>query len=131
MWILNDVLEVFPGESAVSNESGSYSPMKPAEFHILLVLAGDPLHGLGIAKAIDEATAGAVRLGPGTLYRALKELEGGSLIEEIGAPAGEADPRRRFYQITAEGLLRARGEAERLAKLVEVAHKNAVLPRAS
>lgn len=105
--------------------------MKPAEFHILLVLAGEPLHGLGIAKAIDEATGSAVRLGPGTLYRALKEMEGGSLIEEVSAPQGEADPRRRFYQLTAMGMERARAEAGRLARLVEVAHENAVLPGAS
>lgn len=115
----------------MTTTSGTFSPMKPAEFHILLMLAGEPLHGLGIAKAIDEATGGAVTLGPGTLYRALKEMEGGRMIEEVAAPQGEADPRRRFYQVTARGMARARSEAERLARLVEVAHQNSVLPGAS
>lgn len=115
----------------MTTRSDTFSPMKSAEFHILLVLAGEPLHGLGIAKAIDETTDGAVRLGPGTLYRALKEMQGGRLIEEIDAPQGEADPRRRFYKVTAAGMERARAEAGRLARLVEVAHQNAVLPGAS
>ena len=42
--------------------------LRPAVFHILLALAGEDLHGLGIAKAVDEATSGTVTLGPGTLY---------------------------------------------------------------
>ena len=30
--------------------------VRPAVFHILLALAREDLHGLGVAKAIDEAT---------------------------------------------------------------------------
>lgn len=115
----------------MSRASRDIKPMKPADFHILLVLAGDARHGLGIAKAVDEATHGAVVLGPGTLYRAIKQLTAAGLIEEVDPPEEEADPRRRFYRITARGLERARTEAERLARLVEVAHENAVLPGAS
>ena len=114
----------------MKKKSEGLRPMKPADFHILLVLAGESRHGLGIAKAIDETTEGAVRLGPGTLYRSLKDLEGGRLIEEIAPPLGEADPRRRFYEITARGRERAGAEAGRLARLVQVAQQNAVLPGA-
>ena len=105
-------------------------PMKPASFHILLVLAGSSSHGLGIAKAVDEATEGAMTLGPGTLYRALKELMLEGLIVEIDPPESSGDPRRRFYEITPTGLQRARAEAERLATLVRIAQRNAVLPEA-
>ncbi len=111
-----------------TDSSGGPKPMKPAGFHILLVLAGKSSHGLGIAKAVDEATEGAVTLGPGTLYRSLKELMGERLIQEIDPPEGPSDPRRRLYEITPAGLKRARAEAGRLARLVEVAHQNAVLP---
>ena len=112
------------------NPVGS-KPMKPAGFHILLVLAASPSHGLGIAKSVDEATDGAVTLGPGTLYRSLKELMGELLIQEIDPPEGPSDPRRRLYEITPTGLERARAEARRLERLVEVAHQNAVLPGSS
>jgi DNA-binding PadR family transcriptional regulator len=104
-------------------------PVRPAVFHILVALAREDLHGLGIAHAVEEATEGDVRLGPGTLYRSLKEMAADRLIEEVVAPPGESDPRRRFYAITNRGREVARGEAARLARLVEVARANDVLPQ--
>jgi len=104
---------------------------RPAVFHILLALSAGDLHGLGIAAAVDEATAGAVRLGPGTLYRSLKEMASGGLIREVEAPAGDEDPRRRFYAITDAGRALARAEAERLERIVEVARAHRVLPETS
>ena len=106
-------------------------PMKPAEFHILLVLAGRDLHGLGIAQEIDETTDGAIRLGPGTLYRTLKQLVATALIDEVSAPQGEEDPRRRYYGITDRGRVRVRTDAERLARIVSTARENEVLPELS
>jgi len=103
------------------------SPMKLAEFHILLVLAAEQRHGLGIAEAIDEATEGAVQLGPGTLYRSLKDLANRGLIQDVPAPEGEDDPRRRFYGIMPEGRRRVAEEAERLARVVQVARENRLI----
>ena len=105
--------------------------MKPAELHILLVLAGKDLHGLGIAQAIDDATGGVIRLGPGTLYRTLKQLVATGSIEEASAQHGNEDPRRRYYRITGPGRERVRTEAERLARIVRTARDNAVLPETS
>ena len=104
---------------------------RPAVFHILLALAGENLHGLAIAKAVDEATNRSVKLGPGTLYRSLKEMAADGLIEDVAAPPGEEDPRRRFYRITEEGRALVRAEAIRLAGIVEVARKSRVLPGTS
>ena len=101
--------------------------LRPAVFHILLALAREDLHGLGIAEAIDVATDGAVRLGPGTLYRSLKEMAAEGLVAQAEAPEGE-DPRRRFYSITVPGRERVQAEASRLARIVEVARENRVLP---
>ncbi len=105
--------------------------VKLSEFHILLVLTNKRLHGLGIAKAVDEATEGSVKLGPGTLYRSLKELALEGLVEHATAPPGQDDPRRRFYRISPAGLTRVKGEAGRLARLVEVARTNNLLPESS
>lgn len=102
--------------------------VRPAVFHILLALARGELHGLGIAKAVDEATAGSVTLGPGTLYRSLKEMVRDGLIDDAVPPAGDADPRRRFYRISAKGRAVVESEARRLARIVEVARANQVLP---
>ena len=105
--------------------------LRPAVFHILLALAGADLHGLGIAEAVDEVTTGSVKLGPGTLYRSLKEMARDGLISEVPAPSESEDPRRRFYDITKRGRALVQAEAERLARIVDVARENRVLPSAS
>ncbi len=79
----------------------------------------------------DEATDGAIRLGPGTLYRTLKHLVAMAWIEEVSAPDGEEDPRRRHYGITDSGRAYVRADAERLARIVRTAKDNAVLPETS
>jgi len=104
------------------------TPLRPAVFHILLALARGELHGLGIAESVDEATTGSVMLGPGTLYRSLKEMARDGLIREVPAPAEGEDPRRRFYALTEQGRVLVQAEAERLAQIVEVARASHVLP---
>ena len=107
------------------------SPLRLAVFHILLALAGGEQHGLGIADTVERETDGAVRLGPGTLYRSLKEMVRDGQIHEVAAPAAGEDPRRRFYALTVRGRALVQNEAERLARIVEVARANRVLPGAS
>jgi DNA-binding PadR family transcriptional regulator len=105
--------------------------LRPAVFHILLALAGQDLHGLGIAKAVEEATGGTMSLGPGTLYRSLKEMVRDGLIGEAPAPSIDEDTRRRFYQISSRGRDLVQTEAGRLAHIVDVARENRVLPETS
>lgn len=99
-------------------------PLKPAVFHILLALSERPLHGLGIADAVEAETGGEMRLPPGTLYRALKEMSDEDLVRPAGA---DADPRRKVYALTAAGGELLEREARRLARLVEVARSRNVL----
>jgi len=105
--------------------------VRPAVFHILLSLSRESMHGLGIAKAVDEATGGSFSLGPGTLYRSLKEMAHAGLIAEADAPSPGADPRRRFYAITDRGRETVRSEAAQMARIVQVARDNQVLPESS
>ena len=102
-------------------------PLRPAALHILLALAAGELHGLGIAEWVEEATGGMVELGPGTLYRTLKEMSEDGLIRET-EPREAVDPRRKYYAITAVGRRRAAAEAARLERLVEVARARKLLP---
>ena len=112
----------------ISEDRRSSGTVRPAVFHILVALSVRDLHGLGIAEAVEEATGGDVRLGPGTLYRSLKEMVAGGLVEDAPAPPGEDDPRRRFYGITPRGRQVARHEAARLARIVDVARASHLLP---
>jgi DNA-binding PadR family transcriptional regulator len=99
--------------------------LDPRSFHILVVLAGRPLHGYAIRQEVEERTGGAVRLWPATLYGALAELAAHGLIEETAGPAEEAaDARsRRWYSLTASGRRALSEEAARLEKLARLARR--------
>lgn len=102
--------------------------LRPAVFHILLALADGRLHGLGIADRIETTTGGAVELGPGTLYRSLKELARRGLIRDADPPENDTDPRRRYYALTPEGRALVAEEAARLDGIVRVARERNLLP---
>ena len=103
-------------------------PLKPAVFHILLALAGEERHGLGIADEIEQATGGAVRLGPGTLYRSLKQMAADGLIRELRVRDPDVDPRRRYYALTDAGRDALEADAIRYDRLSRLARKRGVLP---
>lgn len=104
-------------------------PLKRAEFHILLALAGGEQHGYSIMQEIDALTDGAVQLGPGTLYTSIKRMVGDGLIEESDNRPDPAldDQRRRYYRLTDFGQRVAAAEAQRLAQLVDVARARRLL----
>lgn len=102
------------------------TPLKPAVFHILLALSRGEMHGLGIADAVEEETGGEIRLGPGTLYRSLKEMTEAGIIGHAADPAGD-DPRRKYYRLTPEGNRLLETEARRLARIVEIARDRRVI----
>ena len=104
------------------------TPLRRPVFHILLALSRADLHGLGIAETVERDTDGGVELGPGTLYRSLKEMSAEGLIVEVEAPHQDADPRRKYYRATAAGQRLVRAEAARLASLVRLAEERKVLP---
>lgn len=101
----------------------------PAAFHILIALGDEPLHGLGIAEKVETATGGDTELGPGTLYRTLKQLSAEGLIQDVEPPIEGADPRRRYYAITSAGRAFAADEAARLESLVTLARRMRFLPQ--
>jgi DNA-binding PadR family transcriptional regulator len=99
-------------------------PVNHSEFHILLALADRERHGYGIMQEVEEKSAGTVRLGPGTLYGAIKRMLAAGLIEEsTKRPALKNDDERRrcYYRLTSRGRSVLTEEVERLAALVRVA----------
>jgi len=103
-------------------------PLSTAAFSILLALADGDRHGYSISKEVDVQTGGTVRLGPGTLYRVIKQLLADGWIAEAPATPGDDDERRRNYRLTPWGRRIAEAEARRLADLVLVARTRHLLP---
>ena len=104
--------------------------LTPAQFHILLTLCEGPRHGYGIMREIASRTNGAMELGPGTLYRSIKQLLREGLLFEVdprtdGSSAGGSP--RRTYTLTPAGEIRLTEEAQRLENLVRWAQEAAIL----
>ncbi|HUA09433.1 MAG TPA: PadR family transcriptional regulator [Candidatus Acidoferrales bacterium] len=110
----------------VSGDPRAFLPLSPSAFYILLALAAEERHGYSVAKEVEEATNGAVRLGPGTLYRLIKQMVTDGWIVEIDRVDSE-DPRRRYYRMTPWGRRIATAEAERLADAVRTARERRLL----
>ncbi|MGC2661046.1 MAG: PadR family transcriptional regulator [Bryobacteraceae bacterium] len=71
-----------------------------------------PLHGYGIAIAIEELSEEALRLEEGSLYPALHRMEEQGWITAEWK-ISETKRRARFYRLTAAGKKQLRFESER------------------
>ncbi len=98
--------------------------MKSREYLILLALAETDLHGLAIARAVQDLSDGQTRLWPVSLYGTLESLEASGLIEELNdprhRPADESE-KKRFYRLTRVGHRALAAETDRLGALVKIA----------
>jgi DNA-binding PadR family transcriptional regulator len=106
--------------------------MKARDYLILLSLAETDLHGLGIARAVQELSDGETRLWPVQLYGTLDDLEDSGWIEELAdprqRPADESE-KKRFYRLTRAGHRALATETDRLGALIKIA-RSRLKPRA-
>jgi DNA-binding PadR family transcriptional regulator len=105
------------------------SAVTPAEFFILLALVDRERHGYAIMQRVASESEDAVRLGPGTLYGAIKRLLDNGYIHEVESRIDPEldDARRKYYGLTTSGRAAVRAEAERLDRLVGLARAKRVL----
>lgn len=99
----------------------AHLPLKPTALQILLSLAGGERYGYAIIKEIDERTEGRVELHPGILYRFIRRLDEGGLIDELDhrpVPETDDDERRRYYGITDLGRRVVAAEVRRMGEMV-------------
>jgi DNA-binding PadR family transcriptional regulator len=110
-------------------EPNEFLPLTTPVFHILLALADEQRHGYAILLEIEGRTEGAVRLGTGTLYTAIKRMLTSGLIErsETRPHPTNDDERRTYYRLTPLGAQVARAEATRMNSLVGLARSKRVL----
>jgi len=99
-------------------------------FHILLALGDGPSHGYAIGKEVEERSGGRLDPTTGALYQVLRRLTDEGLIAPVEGPP-DADARRKYFALTAQGRRAAAHEAERLDALVRAARKRKLFPQAA
>jgi len=101
----------------------SFLPLPASAMHIIVALAGGEKHGYAIMRDIEDLSAGAVIMGPGTLYGSIKRMIDQGLVEETDERPDPAldDERRRYYRLTALGQRVGAAEQARLAALLDAA----------
>jgi PadR family transcriptional regulator, regulatory protein PadR len=78
---------------------------------VLKTLDLAPLHGLGVARRIEQVTRGAFQVKPGSLFPALYRMEqAGWLASSWGV--SETNRKARYYRLTAAGRRRLASETE-------------------
>lgn len=94
-------------------------PLRPSAFAVLAALDAEPRTGVEILEV--AARTGVSILGPGTLYRLMRELRQEGWIERVPPPNEErtTDARRQHHALTAEGRAVLRLEAERLRRTLD------------
>jgi DNA-binding PadR family transcriptional regulator len=87
------------------------------------------MHGYGIMIQVEANTEGQMRMGPGTLYGAIKRMLNAGLIEESEERPDPKldDQRRRYYKLSALGQKALQLEARRLASQVSLIHSKNLL----
>ncbi|HEY6848038.1 MAG TPA: PadR family transcriptional regulator [Terracidiphilus sp.] len=83
---------------------------------ILKALGAGELHGLGVARRIEQITQGAFLVKPGSLFPALHRLEEAGWLNSFW---GESDNNRRakFYCLTKSGKAQFEVETEQWKKI--------------
>jgi DNA-binding PadR family transcriptional regulator len=105
----------------MSRDAADLIPLSPPVFHVLLALGEAAMHGYAMMQSLEDKTAGAEALLPGTLYATIARMVDAGLIEECDPPADATDRRRRYYRVTAFGREVAALESERLVRLLGIA----------
>ena len=78
---------------------------------ILKSLSLGKMHGLGIARRVEQITQGAFLVKPGSLFPALHRMEeAGWLVSSWGE--SENNRRAKYYVITARGLKHFKAETK-------------------
>jgi DNA-binding PadR family transcriptional regulator len=95
------------------------------EYHVLLALAGAPLHGYAIKDAVASESDGALTPRAGTLYRVIARLMTVGLVVETEAEDESPHPglARRYYALTRAGRAALAAEARRLKQAAAMAEK--------
>jgi len=96
-------------------------PLRAVAFAVLATLADGPRPGIDILDGVNGTVPRRRLLGPGTLYRLMRELRGQGLIARTARAAGVSDERQAYHALTPLGQAVLRAEVARLERTIKLA----------
>jgi DNA-binding PadR family transcriptional regulator len=107
-----------------AREGPARLPLRPSAYAVLAALAGGPRPGIDILERVRGTRPGVDILGPGTLYRVMRELRHAGLIARSHSqPALGLDDRQTSHELTPAGRRVLDAETERLARTIALARR--------
>ena len=120
---------------SLQRDGGGRAPLSATDWHVLMALLEEDLHGYAIMKAVDKDSGGGVSAEIGSLYRILSRMMTDGLVDEVGtpqdAPTETRGRPRRYYRLTAEGRSVLQQESLRLRDALALANDRRLLPESA
>jgi DNA-binding PadR family transcriptional regulator len=101
-------------------------PLRPVACAVLASLSHGPRPGIDVLEAVNATVPGRPILGPGTLYRILRELRQARLIVRAGPEGRQTaahDDRQVHHLLTPLGEAVLRAELARLRRTLTLADR--------
>ncbi len=109
-------------KTPTADDARRHLPLRPTVFAVLAILADGPKAGIDILDGANLTEPAWPLLGPGTLYRLMRELRQDGLIARAAATAqADQDERQAFHALTPLGRAVLRAEAARLRRTLKLA----------
>ena len=83
---------------------------------ILKSLALQQMHGLGIARRVEQMTGGTFQVKPGSLFPALHRMEEEGWVTSVWGES-ENNRRAKYYRLTKTGHRQLEAETERWSRI--------------
>jgi DNA-binding PadR family transcriptional regulator len=109
-------------------EAARHLPLRPVACAVLAALADGPLPGIDILEAANATVPGRPILGPGTLYRLLRELRQQGLIARAEPADSANDERQVPHVLTPLGAAVLDAEVSRLRRTITLAARARPVP---
>ncbi|MGE0158232.1 MAG: PadR family transcriptional regulator [Gemmatimonadales bacterium] len=99
--------------------------MSTLDYHVLLAMAGGPIHGYAVKQAVEAESAGTLMPRAGSLYRVIARLMARGFVKETRARSAQPHPglARRYYALTPAGRSALAQEAHRLKDVAALAER--------
>ncbi len=102
-------------------EIARHLPLRPAACAVLATLAERPRPGIEILDAVNATAPGQLLLGPGTLYRLMRELRQAKLVMRADPDVDPRDDRQVHHALTPLGQAVLRADLDRLRRTLTLA----------